>query len=74
MIKALFLFHAIISFSNKARAPIFNINLLRKINVERNSNFHAPYLFIAKSTVPFGLSTPAIMLTVELTKKDSVLT
>jgi membrane-associated phospholipid phosphatase len=74
LMKAIFLFLAILSFSNKAQAQNFDIDLLRKINVERNSNFDAPYLFITKSTVPFGLSAPTVMLAVGLIKKDSLLT
>ena len=72
--KAIFLFLAIISFSNETQAQNFDIDLLRKINIERNTGLDAPYLFITKSTVHFGLGAPTVMLAVGLIKKDSLLT
>ncbi|NRA10502.1 MAG: hypothetical protein HRT57_00940 [Crocinitomicaceae bacterium] len=72
--KTILLFLAIISLSNSTDAQNFDIDLLRKINIERNSNFDASYLFITNSTVPFSLGVPVVMLTVGLLKKDSLLT
>lgn len=49
------------------------INLLRKINVERNTSFDTPFLVTTHSASPVSIATPAVLLTVGLIKKDSLL-
>lgn len=63
----------LISFNNDIQAQNFDIDLLRKINIERNANFDSPYLFVTNSSTAISFSAPAIMFTVGLIKKDSVL-
>ena len=60
-------------FSNEAQTQNFDIDLLRKINIERNTNYDAPYLFVTNSSTTISFGAPAIMFTVGLIKKDSLL-
>jgi membrane-associated phospholipid phosphatase len=50
-----------------------DIDLLRKINVDRNPKLDNTFLVVTHSDTPISIGIPAIMLTVGLIKKDSVL-
>ncbi len=55
-------------------AQASDIQLLRKINVERNPKLDQTFLGITHSTSPLCIGTPAVLLTVGLIKKDRALT
>lgn len=50
-----------------------DIKLLRKINLERNTNFDQTFLVITHSFAPVALALPATLATIGLIKNDSLL-
>tara|TARA_B110000285_G_scaffold70069_1_gene80675 strand:+ start:7920 stop:8525 length:606 start_codon:yes stop_codon:yes gene_type:complete len=51
----------------------FDIDLLRKVNIDRNPKLDQPFSFITQSDAPISFFIPATILTIGLIKKDSVL-
>jgi len=72
--KHLFLFLIFFSLQSDLNAQASDIQLLRKINVERNPKLDQTFLGITHSTSPMSIGTPAVLLAIGLIKKDSVLT
>lgn len=72
MKKLLFLFFCV-SIHVDIVAQSSDIDLLRKINVERNANLDETFLFITNSDSPISIGIPAVVLTIGLIKKDSLL-
>lgn len=60
-------------FSVLLHAQSTDIDMLRKINIQRNPNLDTPFLVVTHSDTPISIGIPAIMLTIGLIKKDSVL-
>lgn len=50
-----------------------DINLLKNINLHRNKNLDSEFSFISNSLGPIAISTPIIIYTTGLIKKDSTL-
>ena len=65
-----FLFVLIVPFCSLGQNA--DIDLLRKINLERNTNLDQTFLVITHSDVPISLALPATLLTIGLIKKDSL--
>ncbi len=62
------------SLSCSSFAQNIDIDLLRKINVDRNTNLDNSFLFITNSVTPVTISTPILITGIGLLKKDSLLT
>ncbi len=71
-VSALVLF-LIMLFPMISSAQNTDINLLRKINIERNMKFDQTFLVITHSFVPISLALPATLATIGLIKNDSLL-
>jgi membrane-associated phospholipid phosphatase len=54
-------------------AQSWNYDVLKKINIERNTALDKPFKAITNSASPMAFGVPAILYTVGLLKKDSVL-
>lgn len=68
-----FLFILIVLFvQNDSIAQNADVNLLKKINIERNEKFDGTYSFITNSATPLAISVPVVMFSVGLIKKDSL--
>jgi membrane-associated phospholipid phosphatase len=65
---AVFLFCA--TFLN---AQNFDINILRDINVNRNTSLDPTFKVVTNSAVPISVATPIILYSVGLIKKDSTI-
>lgn len=63
----------VLTISTSLRAQNFDIDALRRINVERNEQFDAPYLFVTHSAIAIELGAPAVLLGVGLIQKDSLM-
>jgi membrane-associated phospholipid phosphatase len=55
------------------QAQNFDIDVLRRANVDRNVNLDSPYLFITNSAIAIELGAPAVLLGVGLIQKDSLM-
>jgi len=53
-------------------AQNWDIDLLRKINVERNESLDPTFKFITNTAVPVSISTPIIIYSIGLIEKDSL--
>jgi len=62
------------SLSCSSFAQNIDIDLLRKINVQRNTNLDGTFLLITNSVTPLTISTPTLITGIGLLKKDSLLT
>ena len=63
----------LLTINANSRAQHFDIDALRRINLERNERFDAPYLFVTHSATVIELGAPAVMLGVGFIKKDSLM-
>jgi len=72
--KKLLIVFFLLSIQSEVFAQNADIDLLRKINIERNPTFDDTYSFITNSATPIAISAPLVMLSVGLIKKDSLLT
>lgn len=52
-------------------AQNIDINILRDINIDRNKNLDPTFKFVTNTAVPISISTPIIIYSVGLIKKDS---
>ena len=66
----IFLLFVLISFSFQAQN--WDIDLLKKINVERNQNLDPTFKFVTNSMTPVSIGEPVALISVGLLKKDSV--
>jgi membrane-associated phospholipid phosphatase len=60
----------IVTFIN---AQNIDINILRDINVNRNTNLDPTFKVVTNSAVPIGVATPIIIYSIGLIKKDSAI-
>ncbi|MFT5777235.1 MAG: membrane-associated phospholipid phosphatase [Crocinitomicaceae bacterium] len=58
--------------ANVSHAQNTDIDLLRQVNVERNTNLDGFYKVLTHSDAPISLAVPAVILTVGLIQKDSI--
>ena len=73
MKKAVHLFVCIIILGNTIYSQNLDIDLLRKINLERNQALDPTFKFITNSVSPIGLGTPLIVTSIGLIQKDKAL-
>ncbi|MFM6946036.1 MAG: phosphatase PAP2 family protein, partial [Flavobacteriales bacterium] len=73
MKKAVHLFVCIIILGNTFYSQNLDIDLLRKINLERNQALDPTFKFITNSVSPIGLGTPLIVTSIGLIQKDKAL-
>jgi membrane-associated phospholipid phosphatase len=66
-----FILFFLISFDFQAQN--WDIDLLKKINVERNQNLDPTFKFITNSMTPLSIGEPIAIISVGLLKKDSVI-
>lgn len=60
----------ICSLVNIAGAQNADINLLKKINLERNKSFDPAFKFITNTATPLSIASPIIIFSVGIIKKD----
>lgn len=60
--------------SSESFSQNWDINTLRKINLNRNTSLDDPFKFISNSVTPLAIGVPVTMLAVGLFKKDSITT
>ena len=70
--KQLFLLLTLV-FSWSFQAQNFDIDLLRKINIERNAALDPAFKLITNSVSPIGLGAPLIVTTIGFIQKDQTL-
>ncbi|WP_435356784.1 phosphatase PAP2 family protein [Emticicia sp. SJ17W-69] len=73
MIKITFTFLTVLLLNLSLSAQNADIDLLKKIHVNRNQNLDKPFNFISESVYPISLATPIGLLGVGLIKHDKVL-
>ncbi|MFM8596423.1 MAG: phosphatase PAP2 family protein [Flavobacteriales bacterium] len=73
MKKAVHLFVCIIILGNTIYSQNLDIELLRKINLERNQALDPTFKFITNSVSPIGLGAPLIITSIGLIQKDNAL-
>ena len=56
-----------------ASAQNIDIDILTKINVNRNSAFDPTFKLITNTAVPLSFATPVVMYSIGLIQKDSVI-
>jgi membrane-associated phospholipid phosphatase len=67
-------FFLLLSFVGKtASAQNLDIDLLRKINLERNTALDPTFKFVTNSVAPIGLGAPLIVTSIGLIQKDNTL-
>lgn len=73
MKKAVITFLNILVFSSTVLAQNFDIDLLRKINLERNIALDPTFKLITNSVGPLGIGTPLIVTSIGLIEHDQTL-
>lgn len=73
MIKTTFTFLTVLLLNLSLSAQNADIDLLKKIHVNRNQNLDKPFNLISESVYPISLATPIGLLGVGLIKHDKVL-
>ena len=72
--KKLLLVVLCLSIGSSSFSQYWDIDLLRQINVNRNTNLDGTFLFFTNSVTPVTISTPVLITGIGLLKKDSLLT
>src|SRR5690349_20798085 len=62
-----------LAFVNVTTAQNWDIDLLRRINVGRNTSLDQPFIILDKTVAPLEIITPVTLYSIGLVKKDSVL-
>ena len=73
MKKAANLFVCILVFGNTIFSQNLDIDLLRKINLERNTALDPTFKFVTNSVSPIGLGAPLIITSIGFIQKDQAL-
>jgi membrane-associated phospholipid phosphatase len=60
-------------FSCQLSAQNLDIDLLRKINIERNTTLDPTFKFVTNSVSPIGIATPLLVTSIGLIQKDKSL-
>jgi len=68
-----FFFLLLLFFGKTASAQNLDINLLRKINLDRNPALDPTFKFVTNSVAPLGLGAPLIVTSIGLLQKDNTL-
>jgi len=71
--KSLFLFAALILFSNLSYCQNIDIKVLREINLDRNQSLDGTFKTISNSVVPIVVGMPVGLFGIGLIKGDSIL-
>ncbi|MFM7023162.1 MAG: phosphatase PAP2 family protein [Flavobacteriales bacterium] len=74
MLKKLLFLLLCLSIGNKTFSQNWDIDLLREINVNRNTKLDGTFTFITNSVTPVTISTPLLVTGIGLIKKDSLFT
>jgi membrane-associated phospholipid phosphatase len=69
----IFFFLLFLFVGSTASAQNLDIELLRKINLERNPAFDPAFKFVTNSVAPVGLGAPLIVTSIGLIQKDKAL-
>ena len=68
-----FFFFLLLLVGRTASAQNLDIDLLRKINLERNTALDPTFKFVTNSVAPIGLGAPLIVTSIGLIQKDNTL-